>query len=248
MPFFAAVLVLPILCNSASLVAVAQDIPAYRDPKRSVEERVADLVGRMTLEEKIAQLEGTWQNRGNLRDLNQLFVDEKGGVVPERVAAVLKNGLGQMSRPSEQRGPRAMAEFTNTLQKWVKEKTRLGIPVLFHEECLHGHAALKGTSYPQAIALASTWDAALVHDVFSAVAGEVRARGAQQCLAPVLDLARDPRWGRTEETYGEDPYLVSHIGVAAIRGLQGNGPSIDKAHVMATGETLRRTWPARGRH
>ncbi len=233
-PFFAAVFVLPILCNSASLVAVAQDIPAYRDPKRSVEERVADLVRRMTLEEKIAQLEGTWQNRGNLRDLNQLFVDEKGGVVPERVAAVLKNGLGQMSRPSEQRGPRAMAEFTNTLQKWVKENTRLGIPVLFHEECLHGHAALKGTSYPQAIALASTWDAALVHDVFSAVAGEVRARGAQQCLAPVLDLARDPRWGRTEETYGEDPYLVSHIGVAAIRGLQGNGPSIDKAHVIAT--------------
>src|SRR5438876_2221138 len=127
-----------------------------------------------------------------------------------------------------------MAEFTNTLQKWVKENTRLGIPVLFHEECLHGHAALKGTSYPQAIALASTWDAALVHDVFSAVAGEVRARGAQQCLAPVLDLARDPRWGRTEETYGEDPYLVSHMGLSAIRGFQGNGPGIDKSHVMAT--------------
>ena len=233
-PCFAVLVVLPILCSSASLVAIAQDIPAYRDPKRSIEERVADLVGRMTLEEKIAQLEGTWQNRGNLKDQNQLFVDEKGGFVPERALAALKNGLGQMSRPSEQRGPRAMAEFTNTLQKWVKENTRLGIPVLFHEECLHGHAALKGTSYPQAIALASTWDEALVHDVFRAVAGEVRARGAQQCLAPVLDLARDPRWGRTEETYGEDPYLVSHIGVSAIRGFQGNGPVIDKSHVMAT--------------
>jgi len=116
----------------------------------------------------------------------------------------------------------------------MKDNTRLGIPVLFHEECLHGHVAPKGTSYPQAIALASTWNPNLVHDVFSATASEVRTRGAQQCLAPVLDLARDPRWGRTEETYGEDPYLVSRIGVAAIQGFQGTGPSIDKAHVMAT--------------
>src|SRR5207237_5890694 len=220
------------LYSSASLVA--QESAPYRDPKLPVEQRIADLVGRLTLEEKIAQLEGTWQNRGNQKDLNQLFVDEKGAFLPDRAATILKNGLGQMSRPSEQRGPRAMAEFTNTLQKWVKENTRLGIPVLFHEECLHGHAALKGTSYPQPIALASTWDEALVHEVFSAVAMEVRSRGAQECLAPVLDLARDPRWGRTEETYGEDPYLVSHIGVAAIHGFQGTGPEIDKSHVMAT--------------
>jgi len=81
--------VLPILCSSASLVAIAQDIPAYRDAKRSVEERVADLVARMTLEEKIAQLEGTWQNRGNLKDQNQLFVDEKGGFVPERASTTV---------------------------------------------------------------------------------------------------------------------------------------------------------------
>src|SRR5438552_8526525 len=233
-PFFAAVIVLPRLCSTASLVAIAQDIPAYRDAKRSVEERVADLVARMTLEEKIAQLEGTWQNRGNLKDQNQLFVDEKGGFVPERARVVLKNGLGQMSRPSEQRGPRAMAEFTNTMQKWMKENTRLGIPVLFHEECLHGHAALKGTSYPQPIALASTWDEALVHEVFSAVAMEVRSRVAQECLAPVLDLARDPRWGRTEETYGEDPYLVSHMGVAAMRCFQGHCHYYDMSPVIVT--------------
>ena len=93
-------------------MAFAQDAPAYRDPKRPVEERVADLVSRMTLDEKIAQLEGTWQNRGNLKDSNQLFVDEQGGFLPERAAVVLKNGLGQMSRPSEQRGPRAMAELS----------------------------------------------------------------------------------------------------------------------------------------
>jgi len=222
------------ICSCACVVAVAQDVPAYRDAKLPVEERVGDLIGRMTLEEKVAQMEGTWQNRGNLKDASQLFVDEKGVFLPERAGGVLKNGLGQMSRPSEQHGPRAMAEFTNTVQKWMKENTRLGIPILFHEECLHGHAALGGTSFPQAIALASTWDEALVQDIFSSVAAEVRARGAQQCLAPVLDLARDPRWGRTEETYGEDPYLVSHIGLAAIRGFQGKGPNIDKAHVMAT--------------
>src|SRR4029077_5337926 len=157
---------------------------------------------------------------------------------PDAAKITLKNGIGQVSRPSEypggNSGPREMAELTNAIQKWVKENTRLGIPVMFHEECLHGHAAPKGTAFPAAIGLASTWDEALIHDVFTSVASEVRARGVQQCLAPVLDLARDPRWGRTEETYGEDPYLVMHIGMAAIHGFQGDGPSIDNAHVMAT--------------
>jgi len=232
--FVAGIIVTAALCSCVCLVSVAQHVAAYRDAKLPVEERVADLMGRMTLEEKVAQLEGTWQNRGNLKDATRLFVDEKGVFLPERAGAVLKNGLGQMSRPSEQHGPGAMAEFTNTVQRWMKENTRLGIPILFHEECLHGHAALGGTSFPQAIALASTWDEGLVQDIFSSVAAEVRARGAQQCLAPALDLARDPRWGRTEETYGEDPYLVAHIGVAAIRGFQGKGPNIDRSHVMAT--------------
>jgi beta-glucosidase len=188
----------------------------------------------MTLEEKIQQLQGTWQNPGQIHDPNLLFVGPKGEFLPDKAGTVLKNGLGEMSRPSENRGPREMAEFTNAIQKWIKDNTRLGIPVLFHEECLHGHAAPKGTSFPMAIALASTFDPALVQDVFSATAVEVRARGAQQCLTPVLDLARDPRWGRTEETYGEDPYLTSRIGVAAVKGFQGPGPAIDKQHVIAT--------------
>jgi beta-glucosidase len=213
---------------------LAEERLPYQDPKLPVEQRVTDLLKRMTLEEKIAQLEGSWQNRDNVKDPKALFVDEKGNFLPAQASVLLKNGLGEMSRPSEKRGPREMADFTNTLQKWMKENTRLGIPILFHEECLHGHAAPKGTSFPQAIALASTWDPSLVHDIFAATAAEVRARGAQQCLAPVLDLARDPRWGRTEETYGEDPYLVSRIGVAAIQGFQGAGPFIDKSHVVAT--------------
>ena len=213
---------------------LAQERLPHQDPKLPVEQRVTDLLKRMTLEEKIAQLEGSWQNRDNVKDPQALFVDEKRNFLPAQASRLLKNGLGEMSRPSEKRGPREMADFTNTLQKWMKENTRLGIPILFHEECLHGHAAPRGTSFPQAIALASTWDPVLVRDVFAATAAEVRARGAQQCLAPVLDLARDPRWGRTEETYGEDPYLVSRIGVAAIQGFQGVDPFIDKSHVVAT--------------
>ena len=213
---------------------LAQERLPYQDRKLPVEQRVTDLLRRMTLEEKIAQLEGSWQNRDNVKDPKAMFVDEKGNFLPTQASVLLKNGLGEMSRPSEKRGPREMADFTNTLQKWMKENTRLGIPILFHEECLHGHAAPKGTSFPQAIALASTWDPSLVHDVFAATAAEVRARGAQQCLAPVLDLARDPRWGRTEETYGEDPFLVSRIGVAAIQGFQGAGPFINNSHVVAT--------------
>ncbi len=214
--------------------AGAQDVPAYRNPSLPVEQRVTDLLSRMTLEEKVAQLQGSWQNPSSRQDPSQTFLGDKGVFLPERAATVLKQGLGEISRPSENRSPREMAEFTNTVQRWMKENTRLGIPILFHDECLHGHVAPKGTSYPQPIALASSWDPALVHDVFSATAAEARARGAQECLAPVVDLARDPRWGRTEETYGEDPYLVSRLGVAAVEGLQGAGPFIDKFHVMAT--------------
>jgi beta-glucosidase len=215
-------------------VAAAQEAPLYRDARAPVEQRVADLLSRMTLEEKVAQLEGTWQNTAFALDASKRIVDDKRAFVPEHAAVLLKYGLGEMSRPSEKRGPREMAEFTNTLQKWLKDNTRLGIPILFHEECLHGHAAPQATSYPQAIALASTWDPLLVREVFTSVAAEVRARGAQECLAPVLDLAREPRWGRTEETYGEDPYLVTRIGVAAIEGFQGNRPFLDKSHVFAT--------------
>jgi beta-glucosidase len=232
-PFPQAIVLLVATCLGSHGL-LAQNALPYRDPKLPVEQRVADLLVRMTLDEKIAQLQGAWENKQFFSDPQAMFVDEKGAFLPERAAALIKNGLGEVSRPSENRDPRAMVEFTNTVQKWMKENTRLGIPILFHDECLHGHVAPKGTSYPQAIALASTWDPALLHEIFTATAAEARARGVQQCLAPVLDLARDPRWGRTEETYGEDPYLVSRLGVAAITGYQGIGPGIDKTHVMAT--------------
>jgi len=219
------------------LPSYAQQTLPYRDPKLPIEQRVDDLLSRMTLQEKIAQLGSVWENRQFHKDPNTVFVDDQGNFLPDRAATLMKDGIGEMARPSEPtvgRNPRQMAEFTNTMQKWFRDNTRLGIPVLFHQECLHGLVAPGATSYPQAIALASTWDPALVQDVFAATAAEARSRGANRCLAPVLDLARDPRWGRTEETYGEDPYLVTKIGLAAIRGFQGNGPNPDKAHVFAT--------------
>jgi beta-glucosidase len=223
------------LCSSAF---GQQDKPPaaapYHDAKLPVEQRVADLLSRMTLEEKIAQMSSVWENPAFFGEMNPPLVDQKLNFLPERAAVTLKNGLGEFSRPGEGRGPRASAEFTNTVQKWVKENTRLGIPLLFHDECLHGHVGAKATSFPAAIGLASTWDPALLHDVFTAVSAETRAAGVHHCLAPVLDLARDPRWGRTEETYGEDPYLVTRLGVAAINGFQGVGPLLDKSHVYAT--------------
>lgn len=208
-------------------VYAQEPVPPYRNAQLSVEQRVADLLARMTLEEKVAQTQALWQKKA-------LITDDNGNFAPEKAAAVLRHGMGQITRPSEKKGPREMAEFTNAIQRWVMTNTRLGIPVMFHEECLHGHAAPKGTHFPQAIALASTWNPALVEEVFTAVAREVRARGARQALTPVLDLARDPRWGRVEETYGEDPYLTAQIGLACIRGFQGQGPALAKDRIFAT--------------
>jgi len=229
-----------------SLMAAAQAQPAsapYKNPSLAVDERVKDLLGRMTLEEKVAQMGSTWQTRSFPVPESELFVDAEGKLDVAKAKTVLKNGLGQFSRPSDavagaghaqDAGPAAMAEFTNQMQKMMLEDTRPGIPLIFHEECLHGLAAEKGTSYPQAIALASTWNPGLLQRIFTATALEVRSRGVQECLMPVVDLARDPRWGRTEETYGEDPYLVSRMGIAAVKGLQGEGQSIDADHVLAT--------------
>lgn len=217
--------------------------PAYRNPNLSVDQRVADLLSRMTVEEKIAQTESLWITN-NLK----MFIDEKGNFSPDaKLQEILKNGIGQMGGPSQGssdsekatapyhgKGPRAMANFTNTIQKYVIEHNRLGIPTTFHEEALHGLASPGATSFPQAIALAGTWDVDLVQAVFTVAAKEGRSRGAHQVLAPDLDLGREPRWGRTEETYGEDPYLVSRMAVAAVKGFQGTGPNVDNQHVIAT--------------
>src|SRR4029079_3427171 len=147
------------------------------------------------------------------------------------------HGIGQVGRPSDAgtgKNARQMAELTNAIQKFFIENSRLGIPVIFHEECLHGHAAIDGTSFPQPIALGSTFNPGLVESLFAMTAEEARSRGTHQALTPVVDVAREPRWGRVEETYGEDPYLVSRLGIAAVKGFQGDATFRDKKRVIAT--------------
>jgi beta-glucosidase len=209
--------------------------PPYRDASRSLDERTSDLLARMTIEEKVAQLIGTWQRNLDIQGADARFD-------PAKAKALIGHGIGQIARPSEimapggrkYRSPREQAEYVNAVQKWLLENTRLGIPAMFHEEALHGLTASRGTHFPVPIGLASTWDPALVERLMAVAAKEARARGAQHVLSPVVDLGRDPRWGRIEETYGEDPYLVSRLGVAAVRGYQGRTLPLAKDKVFAT--------------
>jgi len=199
------------------------ETPAYRNPKFPIEDRVSDLLSRMTLEEKVEQITGG-------RRKNAGIVDPTGQFSQEKLDEVFK-GLWDIN---SHMSPHDRAVLHNGLQRYQLEKTRLGIPAIFQGEALHGFMAYRSTSFPQALGLASTWDPGLVKDVFTAAADEMASAGHNQAFTPVLDLARDPRWGRTEETYGEDPYLASRIGVAAIEGMQGPSFLIDRHHVLAT--------------
>jgi beta-glucosidase len=225
------------LCITTAVVFVPRtrsqvSPPDYKNPRLPVERRVADLLARMTLEEKVAQLVCLWAERPEAGP-NAGFSTNRGDFSPAAAAVSMKNGIGQIARQRERKDPREAARFANAVQKWLVENTRLGIPAIFHDEILHGLMAQKATHFPTPIALASSWDTDLVTRVFTAAALETRARGSHFVLGPNLDLAREPRWGRTEETYGEDPYLVSRMGVAVIKAIQGPGPGVDDAHVIA---------------
>lgn len=211
----------------------AAKAPAYRNPKLTPERRTKDLLARMTLEEKAAQMIGVWQQKA------EMLVDAEGqfDVAKARAAFKKGHGLGQVGRPSDSgKGldARQMSEVTNAIQRFFVEESRLGIPVVFHEECLHGQAAIGGTSFPQPIGLAATFDPELIESLYAMTALEARARGAHQALTPVVDVARDARWGRVEETFGEDPFLVSRMGIAAVRGFQGDATFRDKTRLIAT--------------
>jgi beta-glucosidase len=223
----------------------ASQRPIYKDASQPIERRIEDLLARMTIEEKVAQVITIWEHKGKIQTAD-------GSFSPEKASKEFPNGLGQIARPSDKRGvvqsnaaagaaagavnrdARNTAEYVNAAQRWAMERTRLGIPILMHEEALHGYVARGATSFPQSIALASTWDPELVERVFSVASREMRARGTNFALAPVVDVARDPRWGRIEETYGEDPYLVSEMGLAAIRGFQGTTLPLRPDKVLVT--------------
>lgn len=203
------------------------------NPDLPVEQRVQNLLSQMTLEEKVAQMLCVWQDKA------KTLVDNKGDFDLDKAKEHFKHGhgLGQVGRPSDAgagKNAREMAELTNAIQKFFIENSRLGIPVIFHEECLHGQAAIDATSFSQPIGLGATFDTDLVRRLFEMTAEEARARGTHQALTPVVDVAREPRWGRVEETYGEDPYLVSRMGIAAVQGFQGDAKFKDKKHIIAT--------------
>jgi len=230
--------------GTPAAMAAAAARPLYKDPAAPVPARVKDLLGRMTLEEKVAQMLCIWQEKGIIQDANGEFSAAK-------AAKAYPNGLGMLARPSDRQGgaeaggagdsgaranrnAQETATYTNAAQKWAVEQTRLGIPLFMHEESLHGYVAKDATSFPQAIALASTFDPPLVRKVFSVAAREMRARGANLALAPVVDVAREPRWGRIEETFGEDPHVCAEMGKAAVLGFQGEERKLAKDKVFTT--------------
>ena len=220
----------------ASAVVCAKQAPAapplYRDAKLKVDARVADLLARMTPAEKVAQLEAVnW-------DHTYVYDTKTRRFSSAQARRVMPHGIGEVTRPGDKHDAREATELANAIQKFLVEETRLGIPAILHEEALHGFVGSSATSFPQAIALAATFDPGLVEEIFTVAAGQARARGVAHVLAPVVDVSRDPRWGRIEETFGEDPYLVARMGVAAVNGFQGRRKSadapIDGVHVMAT--------------
>lgn len=178
----------------------------------------------MTLDEKLAQLGCVW--------VTALVNDD--AFDRDAARTHLAHGIGHVTRIGASTGlrPAQSAALMNEIQRFVVEETRLGIPVVVHEESTAGYCARDATQFPQAIGLASTWDEGLVREIADVIRRQMLAVGARHTLAPVLDIARDPRWGRVEETYGEDPYLAGRIGTAYVRGIQGDL----RTGVIATGK------------
>ncbi|WP_183561571.1 glycoside hydrolase family 3 protein [Mucilaginibacter sp. SP1R1] len=222
-------LLITICLGSTSL---AQNLP-YKNKKLSPEVRARDLISRMTLDEKLMQMQCIWNKKSTIFT-NGEFDEAK-------AQKEFQYGLGEIARINESGAPsssglhpKQAAILYNKVQHFFVEKTRLGIPVMVHEEGLHGQQTQDATNYPVPIGLASSWNENLVTEIYTNVAQEIKARGGQQVLAPVVDIVRDPRWGRTEETMGEDPFLISRLAVAQVKAYQGNSVYLDKDHVAAT--------------
>ena len=193
----------------------------YQNIKLKFEERVSDLLMRMTLDEKIDQL--------SMKSLNKLELNEKGEVTPESLEKLFQgSSTGCVESPFVEHDK--IAKFSEYADRYLREHTRLGIPAIQIAECLHGQMALGATIFPQAIAQGSTWSPDLIHTMGQIIADEATAAGVDQALSPLFDLARDPRYGRVEECYGEDPYLVAQMGVAFVTGMQGD-TALTKTHI-----------------
>jgi beta-glucosidase len=205
----------------------------YQNLSLSVKRRVADLLTRMTMEEKAAQL-GSRMPFTDWHEWIRCTLEEKiartHAIPPGDVIGV---GVGQLSIFLRELPPKAAAAKANEFQRYARDNTRLGIPPIFHDEGLHGLLCNDATCFPQAIAMASSWHPGLLQEVATAIGKETRARGIRQLLSPTINIARDPRCGRTEETYGEDPYLASRMAVAFVRGVQSQGVVTTPKHYAA---------------
>jgi beta-xylosidase len=206
---------------------MTQPAPAtqlWQDPSRPLADRVADLLGRMTLEEKLAQLGSVWMGASadgdGVAPMQDQFADQQ-----PPLDELIRHGIGQFTRVFGSRPvpPAAGVRALAALQEQVVAASRFGIPAVAHEECLTGFATWSATIFPTPLAWGATFDPRLVRDMAAAIGTSMRAVGVHQGLAPVLDVTRDARWGRTEETIGEDPYLVGTIGTAYVTGLQSAG-------------------------
>lgn len=219
---------LVLLFNIGIAFSQNKEVLPYNNPKLSVEKRVADLIGRMTLEEKVYQMCAL-----RLGDGDEIF-KSSGNYSMDFVRKQLeKHGIGHLSCPTTDMAPAMSVKTANEIQKIAVEETRLGIPVIINDEGLHGYRGKGSTSYPQSIALSCTWDLSLMSEVAKAIGKETYSRGTRQVLGPVLDLARDPRHGRMEETYGEDPFLAARFGVEYIKGVQSNQVICTPKHFLA---------------
>jgi len=182
---------------------------------QDVDTRVTTLLDQMTLDEKIAQIGGMWA---------PALVDDDCHFSPEKTAHAIPHGIGHITRVggSIRLRPRDNARLTNAIQRWTRDHTRLGIPIIIHEESVAGYLAREATTFPQAIGMAASFDPALIRAVGNVIRQQIRTSGGHHALAPVLDVVRDARWGRCEETFGEDPFLVARMSVAYIQGIQSD--------------------------
>ena len=212
----------------------AQELLPFQDPNRPVAERVQDLLGRMTLQEKFWQL---YMTPGSLDDPSHDYSSGAFGLqVSMPPGALADSSAGSLAA--------AHAARINDIQRYFVEETRLGIPIIPFDEALHGVVRRGATVFPQAIALAATWDTALVGRVAGAIASESRSRGIRQVLSPVVNLADDVRWGRVEETYGEDPHLSSEMGRVFIEAFESRGIITTPKHFVANvGQGGRDSYP-----
>lgn len=199
---------------------MAQEYP-YKDSRLPVEERVQDLLSRMTMEEKIGQL--------SMKSLKALELDNNNRVTDNSLVNLFAGeSIGCLESPFVEHDK--VAIYSEAADHYLRTKTRLGIPAIQIAECLHGQMALGTTIFPQAIGLGCTWNPALIKQMASVIAEEASLSGVDQALSPLFDLARDPRYGRVEECYGEDPYLVKEMGVAYVTGMQGE-PEVTRSHI-----------------